>query len=234
MKFYYLLALFFCLIICSCKSAKREDIKVGMTYDEVEKILGKPMNLDRAANTLENSYEYFDSLEIKNEITDSKYWGYPRKINTIGQLLYVCWIYDDIKTDTMYIYRKNYKTIEQVKKIIKQKEYYINDIKVNRFEYDRVDKFVYRDHKGGIIDKPLYNAYLKSSNNKPQPDMPQPERAIKKIIEIPGYITVKSNIPETPIKINYEMKMKYCVLFDASSGRVTQSGYFPFEILKLN
>jgi hypothetical protein len=187
------------------------------------------MNLDRGANTLENSYEYFDSLEIKNEITDSKYWGYPRKINNIGQLLYVCWIYDDIQTDTMYIYRKNYKTIEQDKDIIKQKEYYVNDKKVNPLEYSRVDKYIYRDPRGAIIDKPLYDSYKKDRYS-----MPEPERAIKKIVNIRGKITVKSNISDSSTRINYEMKKKYCVLFDASSGRVTQSGYFPFEILKLN
>ena len=229
MKFYYLLALFFCLIICSCKSTKREDIKVGMTYDEVEKILGKPMNIDRGANILENSYEYSNELEIKTGINDSKYWGSPMKVNTIGQLLYVSWIYNELQIDTMYIYLKNYKTIEKEKTIVKQKEYYVNDKKVKPQEYSWVDKYIYRDAEGRIIDKQMYDAYKSSKLYK----MPEPERAIKKIVNIPGKIIVKSNISDSYTRINYEMKKKYCVLFDASSGRVTQSGYFPFEILKL-
>jgi hypothetical protein len=230
MKFYCLLALFFYLTVCGCKSNKREDIKVGMTYDEVEKILGKPMNIDRGANILENSYEYSNELEIKTGINDSNYWGSPMKVNTIGQLLYVSWIYNELQIDTMYIYLKNYQTIEKEKSIVRQKEYYVNDKKVKPQEYSWVDKYIYRDAEGRIIDKQMYDAYKSSKLYK----MPEPEKAIKKIFYISDKIPIKENVPITPIKKNYWLEKKYCVLFDASSGRVTQSGYYPFEILKLN
>jgi hypothetical protein len=37
-------------------------------------------------------------------------------------------------------------------------------------------------------------------------------------------------VVESVDKVNYKVDYKLCVVFDASSGRVTQYDYFPFTI----
>ena len=73
-----------------------------MTYDEVEKILGRPSQIQRGVRQLisrygtkHSTYESWKLLTAENE---------PQpEIETIGQLLYVVWQYDDTsQRDTVF------------------------------------------------------------------------------------------------------------------------------------
>ena len=136
MKIYILpICLVFSLIILSCSKTKTKDeIKVGMTYDEVENILGKPESIDKG-------YSDFDY----------DYMNYP-KIKKYGQLLYVSWSYKNYRIDSL-------KTV-----LLKMKE----------------------------------------------------------------KITAKSMFDT--LNVTYKYTSLYEILFDASSGRVVKSDYFPLSI----
>lgn len=75
------LPMLFSLAACT---AKKPDIKVGMTYDEVEKAIGRPEAITRGVNQVSLDEEgYFE-------------------VQTIGQLLYVTWQYPDTITANEY------------------------------------------------------------------------------------------------------------------------------------
>lgn len=73
---------------------KTKDIAVGMTYDGVEKLLGKPAEITRGVAQLAEGSSGTQSAE---------------GIETIGGLIYVSWLFREIKVDTNYTTVKVYK-----------------------------------------------------------------------------------------------------------------------------
>lgn len=203
-----------------------------MTYDEVETILEKPISITRGANELyydvnEIPYETLKKLNLdtlENKI-DSSRWIAPQKIRTIGNLIYVTWIYDKIKIDTFYIVLNTFKNVKDTT-INKIANYYIGNRKVSQSEYAKSDGYEYRLQDNRLVDKSMYDAYKQSKLYK----LPSPKK-IEKRIEYRINSSIKSREVKDSTERNYYIvNYKYCVMFDASSGRVTNSGYFPFYV----
>lgn len=126
-------ALCLCVSLISC-SEKKPEISVGLTYDEVEKALGKPEEITRGVSQL-STQEWSDTIsaitnrlkfgdysaadmkrpEALVDITtdsaahangDSLVWLVPMNVQTTGQLLYVTWVYSKARTDTFHVFQK--------------------------------------------------------------------------------------------------------------------------------
>jgi hypothetical protein len=80
----------FALVSCS---GKKSDITVGMTYDEVEKVLGKPMLITRGVN------------ELRWSDGDTVVFPASTEVHNTGELLYVTWTMYDRKTDTLHTFQ---------------------------------------------------------------------------------------------------------------------------------
>ena len=234
---YYLFLLNISLLYIGCSQQdKTSEIKVGMTYNEVEAILEKPISISRGANELysdvdELPYETLMKLNLESSenINDSSRWLAPQNIRTVGNLIYVTWIYDKTKLDTFYIVMNTFK---EVKDTMRNNIpiYYLGTRKVSRSEYARSDGYEYRLHDNKIVDKSLYDAYKKSGLYK----LPAPQK-IEKRIEYKTNISVTSSeVKDSTERKYYIVDYKYCVVFDASSGRVTDSGYFPFYVSQIS
>jgi len=207
------------IILNSCSQKENiEEIKVGMTYDEVEKILDKPSSILRGANEFSfdvDNHPYEITKRIDWDTTDilhnPKRWILKNEITTIGNLIYVTWIYNDrTKLDTFFVVLNTFKeiidTIKSTTPI-----YYIGKRQVTKSEYDNWDF------------KP------KADGNKPLASLGGGKRVVYHHSE---------RVDRKEIKVGkevfyYEVKFKYCIIFDSSSGRVTNSGYYPYDIKEL-
>ena len=166
------------ILFISCGDIdKSSDIKVGMTYDEVESLLGKPSSISRGANELEFDADFLMTsgkrlvkLSEMNKETklDTSLWLAPHQIQTVGKLIYVNWAYDKAKSDTFFVL-------------------------LNNIKQQRDTTFIYG------------------------------------VMRIEHYEVI-----ESIEKVYYEVGYQYSVIFDASSGRITSSGYCPFFVKKLH
>lgn len=233
--FFYFLILNISVFYIGCsENDKTSEIKVGMTYNEVETILEKPTSISRGVNEL-----YFDINEIPNETLkklnleisenkiDTSRWIAPYNIRTIGNLIYVTWIYDKIKIDTFYVVQNTFKEVKDTT-ISHIPNYYIGARKVSQSEYNKCDGYEYRLHNNKIVEKSLYDAYKESGLYQ----LPAPQKVEKRIDYKTNYSFTSREIKDSTERKYYMVDYKYCIVFDASSGRVTISGYFPFYVSK--
>lgn len=215
---------------------KYSEIKVGMTYEEVEKVLNKPVSITRGVNELyyDISNIPYDSLKLLNWDTSNvklvpNRWLVQNTIRTIGQLIYVNWIYDSSKKDTFFVL---FNTFKQVYDTILHKTpvYFLGDRKVSKREYENSDGYDYWLPNYGYVDKGLYNAYKESGLYK---NLKEPKKVEPNIKYLTNAEITTNEVKDSTVKINYEVTYKYCVIFDSSSGRVTFSDYYPFFVYKL-
>lgn len=230
-----LLTYMFSQIIVSCSSETFEEIKVGMTYEEVEAKLGKPIAIERGANQLEVDYKKVPS-DIASRINfdstiemSSQRWIAPMIINKIGQLIYVNWVYDDFKEDTFFVVLDKYTQVEDTVRD-KVPIYYLGSRRVSYQEYEKSNGTEYKLKDGRIVTKSYYESYKTLHPN----EVFEPIKVEKKILyenkKQTNTIQVKVGIE----KIYYSVSYKNCILFDASSGRVVDKGYFPYDIKFIN
>ena len=234
MKILFYLFLLNILLICiGCsQNNKTSEIKVGMTYDEVETILEKPVSISRGVNELyydvnEMPYETLKKLNIEtseNKI-DSSRWIAPHKVRTIGNLIYVTWIYDKTKVDTFFVVMN---TLREVKDTMNSNIpiYYLGTRKVSQSEYMKSDGYEYRLHDNRLVEKSVYDTYKKSGLYK----LPTPQKIEKRIEYKTNTSITSTEVKDSTEKKIYIVDYKYCVVFDASSGRVTNTGYFLFLV----
>ena len=176
----------------SCSGNKdKSEIKVGMTYEEIEEIMGKPESITRGANQIRINFPDKPSLE-----------------NT-GTLIYVNWSYNDSIIDTVYY------TSQDIN--------YVNDTTYTTIT--KYSNYIYKNPRGEIVSKEVYDAYKRVYKDETPPPIPVEEG--KKIIKVP---LINLKMIKKDAERSVMVKKKFCVLFDASSGRVVKSEYFP-EIL---
>jgi hypothetical protein len=108
--------------------------------------------------------------------------------------------------------------------------YYLGNKKVSQSEYAQSDGYEYRLHNKRLVVKSVYDNYKKSGLY----NLPAPKK-VEKRIEYKTNFSVKSKEEINSIELKYYIvDYKYCVVFDASSGRVTNSGFFPFFVSEIN
>ena len=240
------------LLIFACGEKEKEqvpsEITVGMTYDEVEGILGKPTSILRGTNELaaiEESPEdplraiNVDTVDTKNE--DNR-WLAPQEVETIGEELYVTWVYDEEKTEDFYVLYDNYKEGDIITK--KVPVYYLGDKKVSKEEYNAATGFRYKEP--GETGKQLNNGKtvqgkklpIDSLKLKKLPKTKDPQTKGKLIEKRIEYVTKtvgsKDATVESVDKLNYEVEYKLCVVFDEASQRVTANEFYPFAVEELD
>lgn len=235
LSYLFLLIITLFLIECSQRD-NTSKIKIGMTYNEVETILEKPTSITRGVNGLYNDinglpYETLKRLNVEtpeNKI-DSTRWITPHNIKTIGELIYVTWVYDKTKTDTFYVVLNTFKEVKDTI-INNTTNYYIGTRKVSQTEYNKCDGYIYRLHNNKIVDKSLYDIYKNSGLYK----LPAPQKVEKRIENKKNTFVTSTEVNDSTEREYYIVGYKYCVVFDAASGRVTNNGYFPFYVSKIN
>jgi len=234
---------------CTSKEEKREtaavinwrdSLKVGMTYDEVEKILGKPSDILRGVTKVEDEKEKYnindldlaglnrrlEELKLKKAMLDTLtnlwIWVAKKSIETSGQLMYVNWKYLGSQFDTATVLEPTWIWI---KKTTLGAEYYVNGAEVSRADFDLVDKFVYHSYynKGLILSEKEWKKRKELGL-----EVPEPEQAVKEIKEIPLEQFKEKLILSYSHQVVESM---FTILFDASSGRVVQWGYYPVSIV---
>jgi hypothetical protein len=243
---YSILVSIIAILIFSCGEKKENTtVNVGMTYDEVEKVLGKPVSIVKGMNELadittipENPLRVInvDTISTKNE---ENRWMAPKEVKTNKEELYTTWVYDKEKTGDFYVLYNNYKEGQTITK--KVPVYYLGDKKVSKEEYDAATGSLYIEpgkgkqenfKTGGKTKVPMDSLKLK------QPKMKEPMtkgKMIEKRIEYVTKTVGKSEaVVESVDKVNYKVEYKLCVVFDSSSGRVVQYGYFPFSVKEYN
>jgi len=215
---------------CSTSNDSKAQLKVGMTYDEVERILGKPGSIGRGANQIpipdiSLSSEYGDSLDVNKDLrADPKYRDAPPHIHTTGQLLYVTWIYPEVKRDTFYC---TFFNLRRVQYAADHLVYHINGQIVQRWLYDEIEDLAYCDPSGRIISEVAWEGYRNVGRKVPRPTL-----ALKTVERDLGF---RMERVRNPLNRRYFVIVeKFCVIFDAASGRVSQSGFFPFEVTYIN
>jgi hypothetical protein len=246
MKLFYLIFSFIIAITffsCDKKEEVKEatEVTVGMTYDEVEGILGKPTSILRGANELVAIEELpedplrainVDTVDTKNE---ENRWMAPQEVKTNKEELYVTWVYAEENTEDYYVLYNNYKAGQTITK--KVPVYYLGDKKVSKEEYNAATGSLYIEpgtgkqqnyETGGKTKVPIDSLKLKN------PKMKDPKTKGKFIEKRIKYVTKtvgsKDATVESVDKVSYEVEYKLCVVFDEASQRVTANEFYPFAV----
>lgn len=217
---------------CRESNESKKEIKVGMTYDEVERVRGKPWQILRGANQLD-----LDSKELGEDERKSAYfendslslpgaWVAREVVKTVGNLIYVNWVYQESRLDTHYVFYQKYQMVLDSTPI---RKYFVNDVEVTREEYGLVGDLAYYNLLGRIISKEEWEKRQKMGPGLVE----RPKKARKEIVKA-GFKATQREMKAGVGRKYYAVQNLYCVLFDASSGRVVASGYYPFSVLPVN
>lgn len=228
-----------------------DSVKVGMTYEEVEKLLGKPTQIDRGINSLTDTDDEADfdnrlrrlslqglealkqelafSRQLIDTIKESNVWLSRKTVSSSGQLLYVTWVFSRSKTDTFKIFHPilEKKTMDLPYGPIK---YLVNDQQVSKEEYDLVRDTVYRTNRypaGWITTK---QDWLERKVGGLAP--PEPKKATKRSFQ-PTRLQSRTIVTDARREL-FAVSSNFCVVFDASSGRVVTASYFPIFVRSLS
>ncbi len=167
-------------------------VKIGMTYEEVQAVLGRPTSISRGFTEL-------------NDLDDIY------SVDTKGQLMYVRWEYaknEKTENKIVYIFQKEYE------QSLFNKSYDSAKVANAQAEYDNS---ISEKKKQNFLDKlNERKEYLKTSLEQ---------------YSLHDSIKRYSSPKKTPEYYKkYVYKYYWCVLFDASSGRVTVQGYYPISV----
>lgn len=202
-------------------ASKKDSILVGMTYEEVEKLLGRPLSIERGVQELEEGAvtrqpaTVLDSL--KENLGDSRLWVVEMTTKTVGTLLYVCWVNEGSRLDSHY----TFVSTEGPKKRTK---YFVDGKEVTKRVYDLCsDGNMYLDPDGYAIDAGMFQAYEKSYKSTHRRGQSVPVKRSTRVVEV---MTATGGA----MRQYYTVLNLYSVVFDASSGRVVTKGYYPVSI----
>lgn len=180
------------IIATTLLNSQTNKVKIGMTYDEVQTVLGRPTSINRGFTEL---------------IDFTIHYG----MDTKGQLVYVRWEYAKIaKTEIKNIYKYQNEYDES----LSSKSY--DSAQVENYQ-SKYDSSTSEWNKKFYLEKLIQRKeYLKTSLEQ-----------YSKQDSIKRHSSPKKT-PENFTK--YVIKYVWCVLFDASSGRVTSQGYCPISV----
>lgn len=221
---------------------KAESVKVGMTYDEVERLLGRPSQIVRGSNQLKMSLPSSDPNATRGDLerslralkfghavaetaSSSNVWPFPHVVETIGQLIYVNWVYSKASAETCYVWHYNEATKAETYKVPAM--YLVSGVEVSKGTFDVVkdgQTVYFTRGREYLCSKSEWEADAKRYTG----GMPPPVAAKKEIrYETKERLTI---VTQDPTKSLYVVKKYFSVLFDASSGRVVKSDYEPFDV----
>jgi hypothetical protein len=220
------------LLVGSCSKSTIEladysAIQVGMTYDEVEKALSsKPAEIKKGASEIsysENTTEYAlleseeDLPHLKacvnflNQVkSDTAHWMAP-SIQTNGQLIYTNWVMPDAprKLDTVKI------AVPLVSPDTTYKSYTLYYI-----SYDYGRNWMPETEGEYLAHKRRLEAEEFAENVK-----------VKTVKEDKVLVNEFANL--TIGYIEYQIESQYCIIFDSSSGRVTEHKFIPVSVKRI-
>ncbi len=215
-KYFLLLLVVYIFIGCDKKDDRAKEITVGMTYDEVESIIGKPSQIERGTRELDFESKVIDILDSSaaagyEGILIKKYFPNDSakqlrskpNVESFGQLIYVTWRYSN-KNENSYFYVLERKNVYS--KIPKRvQRYFLNGTRVSKKEYE--------------FEEWRQRVQLQTMEVKKHTDF--------------GIDSIKVKVGIDTIRINYQVSKYYCVVFDASSGRVVKSEYVPYYVSEM-
>lgn len=275
----------FCAVflLCGCATEKKSDtvkktIPVGSTYDEVEKLLGKPQMISRGVSMLNFGVEELTREELLSAVAnpsnnieldvinggiqmlttakeiaekaisdnayEARFWPGRKTVITQGELIYVTWAYySDTKTDTATVLT-NFFTVRCDTSMSSSVPYdyqidaTIHDISItfdHTFHFDKKtyekisDRFWFTDREEEILTEKEY----RNGNYRGNIHGPATVNA-RRIVTRPSKMQITRKAIPISSKQMYATTNVYCVVFDASSGRVVMSGYQPMFVTKIN
>lgn len=287
------LALYLCFSLTSC-SKKKPEITVGMTYDEVEKALGKPEEITRGVSQL-STEEWSDTISaITNRLNSGEYsqgdlerpeamvdisadsaarangdtlvWLVPMNVQTTGQMLYVTWVYPVSRMDTFHIFQKAFgmqtDTLRRSVSVPSGKHlaqvdttYFLNNYPTTAELYRHASvgdywgpafnlpmvKMVPHDHYYKTDLAIIISGVKKTQNTRTFMKAAGYSLVSGKHIETKevyqtDYVSTtkeilrRNRVQKPSIKEYYAVYERYCVMFDASSGRLVSQGYQPILV----
>ncbi|MBU2636059.1 MAG: hypothetical protein KJ963_03085 [Bacteroidetes bacterium] len=182
------------IITTTLLNSQTSNVKIGMTYDEVQAVLGRPTSINRGFTEL---YDFTDFYSM----------------DTKGQLIYVRWEYAN-------------KAKTEIKNIYKYQTEYDESLSSKSYDSAQVANYQSKyDSSTSEWDKKFYLEKLIQRKEYLKTSMEQ----YSKHDSLKRYSSLKKT-PENYKK--YVIKYVWCVLFDASSGRVTNQGYYPISVVE--
>ena len=219
-----ILAVLLAMILVGCSRGKIEladysVVKVGMTYDEVEKVLSsKPAEIRKGGSEVvytENSPEY----STLSAMGDAPHWdaclAFLRQANqetltiripsvrSIGQLIYTTWVMPEspVRLDTVSIAIP----LTREDSTLAAPRYYIS--------YDGGDYWMAESEQ----------EYLSHKQRQAQGEFSNQVKL--KVVR-----SKKNSVNATVGFAKYIIRSQYCIIFDSSSGRVTEHTYLPIAV----
>jgi hypothetical protein len=221
---------FFCLLpivlLISCTKRTeapeyrqyKDSLEVGMTYEQVEKLLGKPFFVSKGFNEWSSDERQMgelasDEITYVRRVIDSlpdgrcKPWHH---ITTRGELMYVRWDYEP-KIDSVYKFELVYDTT--LSQIRTGSTYYVKGslrkvfLEVDSAAYARYavgDLYDYGDTMVKIIEKKT----------------------------VPRFATVVRRQLKGVSRKYIRFLKSHAILFDASTGRLVAQGDYPIETVR--
>lgn len=195
-------------------SDKMDKVEVGMTYDGVERILGRPTNISRGTRVLQADTVDFDSSLHATMAKALNLGGNARekaerileerglRIEVVGGLVSVCWEYQAApsRRDTVSFVHIEAKCDTVLLPVYR---YIHTDEQGKRKEIDEASYLGYKQYE-------TLRHYVSA--------------------EVISQKSVTKNYRLEKTRIHRVVQSQRVVWFDASSGRVTQTGFQPVDV----
>lgn len=246
------------------KAGPISEINVGMTYDEVEKLIGRPQGIARGVAQLKFDIDELSKEEVLSALSDLS--GNAEYDLLHGKLILAKEYLAILQMDSAYGSRlwAGRKTIEVVGQLIYVTWIYARP-KVDTFfvhiksfsthcdtTFSRADDYIINGTLA--VDKETYDEITDKfwrqgkrvigpteyHTYDPYPrlrrELDGPVKVISKTIIPRGMrrIVTRKRMRDTPSASRFLVLQSYCIVFDSSSGRVVSTSYLPVLVSKID
>jgi len=210
---------------CSDKptSKKAESLKVGMTYDDVQSLMGNPAEIKKGWTTLAFSVSRRDSGKVS--------------VNNGGQLIETAWQYNEFKYDTTCYFEKRDTTFQQARTEARIEARYLLNGNI-AIDYDSYVELKAVEVGWWIeLEKIPGESKYHMSTAIPQNLVDSHPGAVqvKTLSVARGEVThslpndiVTSSLP--PKRVYQVTESKFTIVFDSASGRLKSWGFQPILV----